>query len=140
MKCIVTGGSGFIGNHLVQKLLDAGHEVSVLDLRKPKVDVRWLEIDIRSADAIDLQGFEVVYHLAAISNARRCSDLPHDCYSTDVIGTHNVVSAAARDDVDRVILASSSWVAGAQNRDIIKEDSLFNLQSINTVYGASKIS
>lgn len=140
MKCLVIGGSGFIGSHLVQKLLEAGHEVSILDLREPKADVRWIESDIRSPDEIDLKGFEVVYHLAAISNARRCSELPHECYATNVVGTHNVVHAAARDDVERVILASSSWIAGAQNGASPNEDSLFDLQAVNTVYGASKLS
>ncbi len=140
MRCLVTGGSGFIGSHLVQKLLDAEHDASVLDLREPQADVHWVRADIRSPDTIDLKGIDVVYHLAAISNARRCSELPHECYATNVVGTHNVVSAAARDDVDRVILASSSWVAGAQSGEIVQEDSLFDLQNVNTIYGASKLS
>ena len=140
MKCLVTGGSGFIGSHLVEKLLDAGHDVSILDIREPKVDVHWMKTDIRTPTEIDLKGFEVVYHLAALSNARRCSEIPHECYATNVVGTHNIVSAAARDDVDRVILASSSWIAGAQAGEIVQEDSLFDLRDVNTVYGATKLS
>lgn len=140
MKCLVTGGSGFIGSHLVQKLLENGHDVSVLDLRKPVQDVEWLQLDIRAgSDQLNLRGFQAVYHLAAISNARRCSEMPELCYSTNVLGTLSVVQAALRDDVDRIILASSSWVAGAQVGETVTEGNPFNLTDINTIYGASKL-
>jgi len=141
MNCLVIGGSGFIGSHLVQKLLDNGHNVAVLDLRKPIQDVEWRCSDIRvGIDKLDLNGFQVVYHLAAISNARRCSEIPDACYVTNVLGTLHVAQAALRDGVERIILASSSWLAGAQVGDIITEGSPFNLTDINTVYGASKLS
>lgn len=141
MNCLVIGGSGFIGSHLVQKLLDNDHKVAVLDLKKPIQDVEWRYQDIRAgADSLDLKGFQVVYHLAAISNARRCSEIPELCYATNVLGTLNVAQAALRDDVERVILASSSWLAGAQVDDITTEGSPFNVTDINTVYGASKLS
>lgn len=140
MNCLVIGGSGFIGSHLVQKLLDSGHTVTVLDLRKPIQDVEWRCVDIRTgADALDLKGFESVYHLAAISNARRCSEIPDLCYTTNVLGALHVAQAALRDDVERVLLASSSWLAGAQVGDTTVEDSPFNLMDVNTVYGASKL-
>ncbi|HID30230.1 MAG TPA: NAD(P)-dependent oxidoreductase [Desulfobacterales bacterium] len=139
MKCLVTGGSGFIGSHLVQKLLESDHEVAVLDLRQPFQDVEWLELDIRDKEKINLKGFQVVYHLAALSNARRSSELPNVCYITNVLGTLNIVQAALRDGVERVILASSSWVAGAQCGDVINEKIPFNLLDVNTVYGASKL-
>ncbi len=141
MKCLVTGGSGFIGSHLVRKLIDAGHEVSVVDLRKPIYDVEWRRVDIRAgADSLDMKGFQAIYHLAAISNARKCSELPRDCYETNVLGTLNVAQAALRDGVERVILASSSWLAGGQTGEITEEESPFNVTNINTIYGASKLS
>ena len=139
MKCLVTGGSGFIGSHLVQKLLEQGHEVAALDLRKPVQDVEWLKQDIRDDGNLNLKGFEVVYHLAAVANARRCSELPGFCCATNVLGTLNVVQAVLRDDVERIILASSSWVAGAQVGDTITEGNPFNLTDINTIYGGSKL-
>jgi len=140
MRCLVTGGSGFIGSHLVQKLLENGHDVAVIDLRRPFQDVEWLEWDIRDEEKVKLNGFEVVFHLAALANARRCSELPSLCYATNVLGTLNVVQAALKDGVQRVILASSSWVAGAQCGAITDESSPFSLFDVNTVYGASKLS
>lgn len=140
MRCLVTGGSGFIGSHLVQKLLAAGHEVAVLDLRKPLVDVEWLACDVRDDLGDTFKGFDAVYHLAAISNARKASEFPTLAYSVNVIGTLNVLQAARRADVDRVLLASSSWLAGAQTGDVIEEGAPFRLTDINTVYGAAKLS
>lgn len=140
MRCLVTGGSGFIGSHLVQKLLAAGHEVAVLDLRKPLMDVEWITCDVRDDLGDTFNGFEAIYHLAAISNARKASEYPDLAYAVNVIGTLNVLQAARRSDVDRVLLASSSWLAGAQTGDVIEEGAPFRLTDINTVYGAAKLS
>lgn len=140
MKCLVTGGAGFIGSHLVQRLLENSHDVAVLDLRQPAQDVEWLKLDVRDDESINLKGFQAVFHLAALSNARRCSELSKLCYTTNIYGTRNIVSTALRDGVQRVILASSSWVAGAQCGEVINEASPFNLLNVNTVYGASKLS
>lgn len=140
MKCLVTGGSGFIGGHLVSKLLERGHETTVLDNRKPAHDVEWLQADIRREDTLRLKGFEAVYHLAALSNARRCAQNPQLCYELNVLGTLNLVRAALRDDVRRLLLASSAWVSAAQAGDAVDEASLFDVAGINTIYAASKLS
>lgn len=139
MNCVVTGGSGYIGSHLVQKLLDNNHEVSVLDIRKPIQDIKWIKKDLLDLDAFP-RGTDVVFHLAAVANARKCAENPTLCFKTNISGTLNVLKAALKSDVKRVLLASSSWVAGCQDGDVVNEKSLFNLQSINTIYGATKLS
>ncbi len=140
MKCLVTGGSGFIGGHLVSKLLEQGHETTVLDHRKPAHDVEWLQADIRREDTLRLRGFEAVYHLAALSNARRCGQSPQACYELNVLGTLNLARAALRDGVRRMLLASTAWVAAAQEGHTVDEASLFDVPRINTIYAASKLS
>lgn len=139
MKICVTGGSGFIGSHLVQKLLDKGYEVSVLDLRKPVQDVEWLRKDIRDDLGNIFSNFNLVFHLAALANARKSSEDPKLCHDINIKGTLNVLNAALKSDVERVLLASSSWVCGAQEGDVVNERSPFHLDNINTIYGASKI-
>ncbi len=139
MKICVTGGSGFIGSHLVQKLLDKGYDVSVLDLRKPVQDVEWLRKDIRDDLGNIFSDFNFVFHLAALANARKSSEDPKLCYDINIRGTLNVLNAALKGDVERVLLASSSWVCGAQEGDVVNEMSPFHLDNINTIYGASKI-
>ncbi|OGD18409.1 MAG: hypothetical protein A2W03_06780 [Candidatus Aminicenantes bacterium RBG_16_63_16] len=140
MRILVTGGSGFIGSHLVGKLLSEGHHVSVLDMRRPVQDVEWLRKDVRDDLGGAFADFDVVFHLAALANARKSSDDPGLCFETNVKGTLNVLNAALKGNVGRVLVASSSWVSGAQEGEIVNERSPFNLEDINTVYGASKIS
>ena len=139
MKICVTGGSGFIGSHLVQKLLDKGYDVSVLDLRKPVQDVEWFRKDIRDDLGNIFSNFNLVFHLAALANARKSSEDPKLCHDINIKGTLNVLNAALKGDVERVLLASSSWVCGAQEGDVVNERSPFHLDNINTIYGASKI-
>jgi UDP-glucose 4-epimerase len=139
MKICVTGGSGFIGSHLVQKLLDKGYDVSVLDLRKPVQDVEWLRKDIRDDLGNIFSNFNLVFHLAALANARKSSEDPKLCHDMNIRGTLNVLNAALKGDVERVLLASSSWVCSAQEGDVVNERSPFHLDNINTIYGASKI-
>jgi UDP-glucose 4-epimerase len=139
MKICVTGGSGFIGSHLVQKLLDKGYDVSVLDLRKPVQDVEWFRKDIRDDLGNIFSNFNLVFHLAALANARKSSEDPKLCHDINIKGTLNVLNAALKGDVERVLLASSSWVCGAQEGDVVNEKSPFHLDNINTIYGASKI-
>ena len=139
MKILVTGGSGFIGSHLVRNLLDQGYEVSVLDLRQPIQDVEWIKKDIREDLGNALQKFDTVFHLAALANARKSSEDSRLCFEMNAMGTLNVLQAALKGDVERVFVASSSWVSGAQEGDVVNEKSPFNLESINTIYGASKI-
>jgi UDP-glucose 4-epimerase len=139
MKILVTGGSGFIGSHLVQKLLAEGYDVSVLDLRPPVQDVEWIKRDIREDLGSAFSNFNLVFHLAALANARKSSEDPKLCYEMNIKGTLNVLNAALKNDIERVFLASSSWVCGAQDGDIVNEKSPFRLDDINTIYGASKI-
>lgn len=139
MKCIVTGGAGYIGTCLSRKLRARGHEVAVLDLRKPALDVAWIRADIRDPDSLRFRGADAVFHLAAVADARQADEDPRLCYETNVLGTLHVVRAARRDGVGRVLMASSAWVASAQAGDAVGEDSPFALGSVNTIYGASKL-
>ncbi len=139
MRCIVTGGSGFIGSHLVETLLGDGWDVTVLDLRPPVADVEWLNVDIRNDLGDRLKGFDYVFHLAAVANARKCSESPVLCYETNVVGTLNLLQAARKAEIQRFVLASSAWLAGAQLGDFVTEESPFEIRYVNTLYGASKL-
>jgi nucleoside-diphosphate-sugar epimerase len=74
MKILVTGGCGYVGTVLTNKLLEDGHEVSVIDTQwfgnhlKPHTNLEVLKEDVRNTDAIPLKGVEAVLHLANIAN------------------------------------------------------------------------
>jgi UDP-glucose 4-epimerase len=144
MRILVTGGSGFIGSHLVEALADAGHEVDVLDVRKPELAkpdaVReWIGKDIRSDLTNVIKGYDAVYHLASIANARVCGLRPRDAWDINVMGTYNVVEACRVNNVPRLLYASSTWMAGLQVGEEVAELNPFEIHKMNTVYGATKL-
>lgn len=139
MKGVVTGGSGFIGSHLTQALIDAGWEVAVLDNRRPSVDVTWLRADVRDDLGDAFAGYDYVFHLAALANARKCRDKPELCAAINITGTANTLRAARKAGVKRFVLASSAWIAGAQTANIADESTPLDVSQINTIYGASKL-
>jgi UDP-glucose 4-epimerase len=123
VRALVTGGAGFIGHHLVQGLLQLGHEVAVLDdfssgsaerLSRLPGRISLVEGSVLDADAVDraIAGTEVVFHLAAIASVARSLDEPRLTHAVNVDGTIAVVLAAARHRLRRAILAGSSAVYG----------------------------
>ncbi len=124
MNILLTGGAGFIGQHVLRELMARGHEVRVLDSLRPDVHRgdRWtppagveLHIaDVRDTDAIDraLHGVEAVLHLAAkVGLGVDVSDLPDYASSNDA-GTAELLAGMARAGVKRLTLASSMVVYG----------------------------
>jgi nucleoside-diphosphate-sugar epimerase len=121
VKTLVTGGAGFIGSNLVQKLLSDGHEVRVLDnfstghrhnLDGADVDV--IEGELRSFERVSeaIRGTEVVFHQGALPSVPRSVQDPLTSNAVNVEGTLNVVLAARNHGVRRLIFASSSSVYG----------------------------
>jgi UDP-glucose 4-epimerase len=115
MVVLVTGGSGFIGSHLVDKLCKEGYDVCVFDLIKPhRDDVEWVKGDLLDKEAVfrSFKDVEYVFHLAAIADVNVSLSNPELCIQVNEIGTLNVLEAARSLEADRVILASTTWVYG----------------------------
>ncbi|MDY6966236.1 MAG: NAD-dependent epimerase/dehydratase family protein [Halobacteriota archaeon] len=139
----VIGGSGFIGSHVVDKLLDHGHEVTVFDMMKPhRSDVRHIYIDITnlSKTTVALAGYyDVIYHLAAMSDVNDVYKNPVEAGEVNFIGVANVLEAARRNEIDRVILASTVWVYEMASEKNVDEEVPLLIQGANHVYTASKV-
>lgn len=119
-KVLITGGAGFIGSHLAEACLPWA-EVRVLDdLSSGRVEnlagqaVEFHQGSILSEDdlARAMEGVEVVFHLAAFVSVAASMERPEDCARLNVMGTLNVLRAAERSGVRRVIFASSAAVYG----------------------------
>ena len=143
MKIGVIGGSGFIGSHLVDKLVSSGHEVTVFDIMKPhRADVAHTYIDITDLPntTVALTGtFDAIYLLAAIADVNDAYRNPVETSQVNVMGVANVLEAARRNKVGRLILASTVWVYGLATEGNVDEDSPFKLDNTAHVYTSSKV-
>ncbi len=121
-KVLVTGGAGFIGSHLVDRLITDGHEVVVLDnLSTGKRDnlnskAKLIECDIADFTVIEkhFAEVEVVFHLAALARIQPSIKDPLPANHTNVTGTLNVLWAAKKHGVTKVIYSGSSSAYGLQ--------------------------
>jgi UDP-glucose 4-epimerase len=113
VKILITGGSGFIGSHIVDKLIDRGLTVRIMDVKKPyRNDVEFIKGDITLNDDIDksLKNIDIIYHLAAFSNVDLVKSDPLKTVEVNVLGTTKLLKAAVRHKVKRFIFASSVFV------------------------------
>ena len=125
-KILVTGVSGHLGANLVRRLLDDGHAVRVLLRRSSDnsavagLDVEPAYGDLRDADAIAaaVQGCRRIYHPAAlVSTLYGDKRLQRAIYDTNVLGTRNILSAAQRHDVERVVVTGSFSAVGYDHNE-----------------------
>ena len=155
MRILVTGGAGFIGSHLVEKLLAAGHAVVILDdfndFYDPQIkhaniggfakDVSISHVDIRDGTAVrnlfHREKVDAIAHLAARAGVRPSIQLPQLYYDTNVSGTLHLLEAARVTEVERFIFASSSSVYGASKTVPFSEDE--HLKQTLSPYGATKV-
>ena len=127
-KVLVTGGAGFIGSNLVDRLVEAGHKVVVLDnfvtgslsnLKKYKKKIKIIKIDIFKADEKVLQKYFVkvdwVVHLAALADIVPSITNPKDYFNTNVVGTFKILEAARKSKVKKFIYAASASCYGIPN-------------------------
>ncbi|CAM5700342.1 NAD-dependent epimerase/dehydratase family protein [Streptomyces viridifaciens] len=121
MRIAVTGGCGFIGSHVVDHLIAAGHEVLSVDTTDKYLnpDAEHARIDILDVPALTsaLAGSEVVYHLAAMADVEQVSADPVGAVRANIDGTEAVLEAARRGGLSRTVLASTVWVYGAALAD-----------------------
>jgi UDP-glucose 4-epimerase len=138
-RVLVTGGSGFIGRHVVSTLADAGATVRVVDLQAhpdPEVDV--VRGDIADPEVIEAAfdgGFDGVVHLAAVTSVLRSIQRPELTYQTNVAGTHRVLEGARTSGVRALVFASTNAVTGPMLDPAITERA--SLRPL-TPYGATK--
>ena len=113
MNVLVTGGSGFVGSHVVDKLLDKGHQVRVLDVQSSHLkNVDYINGSILDLDAVKKATSEVdvIYHFAGVSNIDKVKDNPLETIDHNILGTANLLEAARIQKVKRFMLASTVYI------------------------------
>lgn len=143
MKVAVTGGSGFIGSHVVDRLVEAGHSVRVLDGARPRRgDVEWSPCDITRLSQVigSLKDCNAVFHLAAMANVNDVAQAPAESVDLNVMGTAAILEAARLAGNIHVILASTVWVYEATPETNVDETTPLDPASVSHLYMAEKIS
>ncbi|MFM1893893.1 MAG: NAD-dependent epimerase/dehydratase family protein [Crocinitomicaceae bacterium] len=120
MKLLVTGGAGFIGSHLVERLMELGHDVVVIDnlLRGNKIPlevlskITFIHGDVRDQKLVELlvKDVDVIFHFAAVLGVDVVADQPVETMDVEVIGTRNIVNAARKHKVKKILYASTSGI------------------------------
>tara|TARA_R110002126_G_scaffold141747_13_gene286910 strand:- start:2423 stop:3331 length:909 start_codon:yes stop_codon:yes gene_type:complete len=130
MRCIVTGGKGFIGSHIVETLLKDGHEVIVIDDESAPENEKFYEFEGADYYKMDIcdpgthwiyRGADVVFHLAARSRIQPAMSLPRHTFENNVVGTQSVLEASIAAGVKRVVYSGSSSYYGLANKVPHKE-------------------
>jgi len=145
MRVGVTGGCGFIGSHLVDALIEAGHEVRVLDVRPPHQP----EAEFRPVDVLDAEGLadaavglDALFHLAAVADVNDVDRDPARAVAVNMLGTANALLACLRAEVGRFFLASTVWVYSSLPEGVeapVDEDAPLAVAAGRHVYTTTKL-
>ena len=127
-KSVITGGAGFIGSNLTDRLLDMGHKVTVLDnfvsgkksnlAHHNKKNLKIVNIDISKSENLDkyFKKVDYIFHLAALAEIIPSFKNPKKYFINNVIGTLNVLKAAKKNKIKKMIYAASSSCYGAPKK------------------------
>jgi nucleoside-diphosphate-sugar epimerase len=127
-RLLVTGGCGYVGSRLTQALLARGHAVTVLDTMwfgnflPPHPRLTLLLHDMRKIDAVDLSGFDTIFHLANIANDPAVELNPYASWDVNVLATMRLADRAARQGVKQIVFASSGSVYGVTPEPRVTEE------------------
>lgn len=141
MKILVTGGSGFIGSHIVDTLIANGEDVVIFDFVQPRY---WKSVNhfygsILNLDELEraMENVDIVYHLAAIADVKTVYEHPHYSERVNTSGTLNVLEAARKMNVKRVIYGSTDWVY--QTTDTEEVDETTPIRTPAHLYSTTKL-
>ena len=154
MKILVTGGTGYIGSHTVVELLNAGHEVVIVDnLSNSKIQIldqiqkitnqkpKFYQTDLLNAAELDQifneNTFDLVIHFAGLKAVAESVEKPLLYYKTNLGSTFNLLDSMQKHNVKKIIFSSSATVYGEQDASLYTED-MPTGQGITNPYGQTK--
>lgn len=148
MKCLVTGGAGFVGSHIVDFLAKRGDEVIVYDnlstgniqfLNESKNKITFLKGDLLNTKKLDkaMKDVDFVFHMAANADIKDNLKNPIKCLEQNTLATSNVLESMRKNKVNKIVFASTGSVYGEPDLFPTPEEYKFPVQT--SLYGASKL-
>ena len=137
---LITGGSGFIGGHVVDALLKNKYQVTILDLNQPKrKDVKFIKGSILDKSIIRsaLKNINIVFHLAAVSDITKVKGIPLKTIETNILGTTFLLESARNANIDRFVFAGSIYSYGTAGNlyTTSKTSSELIIKNYKLIYG-----
>ncbi len=143
MKIFITGSESFVAKELIKQCLEAGMKVVGVDLVPAKSqEYEFHSADIGSLDVSELipEGADAIIHLAALSRDPDCNGRAYECFQANVMGTLNLMNAAAKKNVKQFIFASSEWVYDRfKGNEEKNEDAVIDIAKHTSEYALSKL-
>jgi len=146
---LITGGAGFIGTHLCRKLIQEGHSVKILDLKRPEQPIpqaSYIQGDIRDPETVlrCLHNIDFVFHFAAIVSVPFCQNNPIESHQTNLMGTMILLDAIQKAQnihgkPIRIVFASSAAVYGHAGQDGIPLSESLPISQPISFYAAQKL-
>ena len=137
---LVTGGSGFIGSHVVDALVKKKYKVTVFDINRPKrKDVKFIKGNILNKSIVTsaLKNINIIFHLAAASDITQVKKIPLKTVKTNILGTTHLLEGARNANIDKFIFASSIYSYGTAGNlyTTSKISSEQIIKNYNLIYG-----
>ena len=137
---LVTGGSGFIGSHVVDALIKKKYKVTVFDINRPKrKDVKFIKGNILNKAIVTsaLKNINIIFHLAAASDITKVQESPIKTLETNILGTTYLLEGARNANIDKFIFASSIYSYGTAGNlyTTSKTSSEQIIKNYNLIYG-----
>tara|TARA_B110001454_G_C12714830_1_gene432201 strand:- start:1775 stop:2656 length:882 start_codon:yes stop_codon:yes gene_type:complete len=141
MKICVTGGSGFIGKSLVNALISANHEVTVLDIiESDNKNVNFKKIDLTNHEkTVDVvKGYDIIYHMAGGTLVSTIKN-PIVSLNSTLMGTANILSASIKNNIGKIIYASSASVYNGFPEEQLVDETMISHPFNTELFGGFKI-
>ncbi len=142
MKILVTGGAGFIGSHVVDRLIEMGNEVTIYDnlssgnTKYVNENAEFIKLDLATdVQKMRLEEFDEVWHIAANPDVRVGERSPAEIYENNIKATYNLLEAMRRAGIEKIVFTSTSTVYGEAKIPTTEEHPTIPI----SIYGASKL-
>jgi len=142
MNIKLIGGNGFIGSRVYEYLKDKNYNVEIIDVQDSYTKNEYKKCDIvTEPEKLEqlLKNADVVYMLAAISEATKNTENPKLAINTNILGLHNVLDACLKNNVKRIVFSSTSWVYSDCKEEIVDENTVLNVNAGSSIYTTTKI-
>lgn len=139
---VVTGSESFVGKELIAQFTKNGIKFIGLDLVDRKVEYNYHKIDINSSNLVNVipKNADAVIHLAALSRDADCKGKAYACFTTNVMGTLNLINACKIKNINQFVFASSEWVYDEfKNGEEKDENAIINAHNHTSEYALSKL-